>query len=76
MFSEGYRRFPKTNEVFRPLPKMSEEPSEHLTVFSSKNMKKLANLTANTKNHGQITVNTKPHSDLLLSVGILNQWKV
>ena len=74
--SEGYRRFPKTNEVFRPLPKMSEEPSEHLTVFSSKNMKKLANLTANTKNHGQITVNTKPHSDPLLSVGILNQWKV
>ena len=57
---------------------MSEEPSEHLTVFSSEtvNMKKFANLTANTKNHGQITVNTKPHSDPLLSVGILNQWKV
>ena len=30
-------------------------------------MKKLANLTANTKNHGQTTVNTKPHSDPLLS---------
>ena len=44
------------------MPKMSEEPSEHLTVFSSEtvNIKKLANLTANTENCGQITLNTKP----------------
>ena len=44
---------------------MSEEPSKHLTVFPSEtvNIKKLANLTANTKNYGQITLNTKPHSD-------------
>ena len=52
------------------MPKMSEEPSEHLTVFFSEtvNIKKLANLTANTKNCGQITtVNTKPHSDPLIS---------
>ena len=33
--SEGYRRFPKTNVDVRWLPKMSEEPSKHLTVFSS-----------------------------------------
>ena len=52
---EDYRRFPKTNEEVRPLPKMSEEPSKHLTVFSLEtvNIKKLANLTANTKNYGQ-----------------------
>ena len=38
-----------------------------LTVFSSGtvNIKKLANLTANTKNYGQITLNAKPHSDRL-----------
>ena len=62
---EGYRRFPKTNEEVRPLPKMSEEPSKHLTVFSLEtvNIEKLANLTAKTKNYGQITLNTKPHSD-------------
>ena len=36
-----------------------EKPSKHLTVFSSEtvNIKKLANLTANTKNYGQITLN-------------------
>ena len=47
--SEDCRRFRKTNEEVRPLPKMSEEPSKHLTVFSSEtvNIKKLANLTAN-----------------------------
>ena len=39
---ENCRRFPKTNEEVRPLPKMSEEPSE------TENIKKLANLTANT----------------------------
>ena len=41
--------------------------SEHLTVFSPEtvNIKKLANLTANTKNYRQITLNTKPHSDPL-----------
>ena len=55
---------------------MSEEPSEHLTVFSSETVSiiKLANLTANTKNHGQVTVNTKPYSDSL-SVGILNSME-
>ena len=44
---------------------MSKEPSEHLTVFPSEiaNLKKLANLTANTKNYEQITLNTKPHSN-------------
>ena len=49
------------------MPKMSEEPSKHLTVFSSEtvNIKKLTDLTANTKNYGQITLNAKPHSDPL-----------
>ena len=58
-------RFPKTNEEIRPLPTVSEEPSKHLTAFSSEtvNVEKLANLTANTRNYGQITLNTKPHSD-------------
>ena len=28
MIPEYCRRFPKTNEEVRPLPKMSEEPSE------------------------------------------------
>ena len=44
---------------------MSEEPSKHLTVFSSEtvNIKKFANLTSNTKTLAQITLNTKPHSD-------------
>ena len=44
---------------------MSQEPSERLTVFPSDiaNLKKLANLTANTKNYEQITLNTKPHSN-------------
>ena len=39
--------------------------SKHLTVFypETVNIKKLANLTANTKNYRQITLNTKPHSD-------------
>ena len=43
---------------------MSEEPSKHLTLFSYEtvNIKKLTNLTANTKDYGQITRNTKPHS--------------
>ena len=44
---------------------MSQEPSKHSTVFSSKtvNNKKLANLTANTEtNNGQKTLNTKRHS--------------
>ena len=27
------------------------------------NIKKMANLTTNTKSNGQITLNTKPHSD-------------
>ena len=60
-------RFPKTNEEVRPLPKMSEGSSKHLTLFSSEteNIKKLANLTANTKYYGQTTLNTKPHSDPL-----------
>ena len=59
----SYRRFPKTNEEVQPLLNISEEPSQHLTAFSSEtvNIKKLANLTANTKNYGQITPNIKPH---------------
>ena len=42
-----------------------EKPSKHLTVFypETVNNKKMANLTANTKNYRQITLNTKPHSD-------------
>ena len=49
---------------------MSEEPSKHLTLFSSEtvNIKELANLTANTKDYGQITRNTKPHSDPLIGL--------
>ena len=49
---------------------MSEEPPKHLTVFSSEtlNIKKLANLTANTKNYGQITLNPKPIQTLLFWV--------
>ena len=31
-----FRRFPKTNEEVRSLPKMSDEPSKHLTVFLRK----------------------------------------
>ena len=44
---------------------MSKEPSKQLTVFSSEtvNVKKLANLIANTKNYEQIKLNTRPHSD-------------
>ena len=44
--------FPKTSVEVRPLPKMSEESSKHLTVFFSEtvDIKKLANLTTNTKN--------------------------
>ena len=62
---EDCRRFPKTNEEVRPLPKMSEKPFTHLTVFSSEtvNIEKLVNLTENSENNGQITLNTKPHSD-------------
>ena len=42
-------------------------PNTFKTVFSPEtvNIKKLANLTANTKNYRQITLNTKPHSDPL-----------
>ena len=50
---------------------MSEEPSKHLTVISSEKVnrvKKLANLTANTKNYGQITLHTKRHWDPLTYV--------
>ena len=48
---------------------MSEEPSKHLTVFSSEtgNIKKLANLTANTEIYGQITLNTAPSHIYLLN---------
>ena len=51
--SEDCRSFTKTNEEVRPLPKMSKEPSKHLTVLSSEtaNIKKLANLKANTKHY-------------------------
>ena len=47
-----------------------EKPSKHLTVFSPEtvNIKKLANLTANTKTYRQITLNTKPHLDPLLTL--------
>ena len=67
---EDCRRFSKTNEEVRPLPKMSEEPSNHLTVFSSEtvNIKKLTNLIANTQYYGQITLNTNSHSDPCLHV--------
>ena len=51
--------FPKTSVEVRPLPKMSEESSKHLTV----DIKKLANLTTNTKNYGQTALNPKTHSD-------------
>ena len=58
------------------MPKMSEEPSKHLTVFSSEkvNIKKLANLTTNTKTLGQITLKTKPHSDPPYSVIDTIDW--
>ncbi len=41
-----------------------ENPAKHLLVFfpETVNIKKLANLTANSKNYGQITLNSKPHS--------------
>ena len=41
--SEDCRRFPKTIEEIRPLPKIPEEPPKHLTVFSSQtvNIKKI-----------------------------------
>ena len=42
---EDQRRFSKTNEEVRPLPKMSKEPSKDLTVLSSE--------TANIKKIGQ-----------------------
>ena len=80
-----FRRFPKATDDsrrltkrVRPLPKMSEEPSKHLTVFPSEtvNIKKLANLTANTKNYGQITPNIKPHSDPLNSVHVGGRGRV
>ena len=47
--------------------------SKHSTVFSPETVtiKKLANLTANTKNYGQITLNTKPHSDPQVGIGFL-----
>ena len=62
--------FPKTSVEVRPLPKMSEESSKHLTVFFSEtvDIKKLANLTTNTKNYGQTELNPKPHSDPLTRV--------
>ena len=65
--SKDCRSFLNTNEQVRPLPEMSKEPSKHLTVLSSEtvNVKKLANVTANTKNYGQTTLNTTPHSDPL-----------
>ena len=68
--SEDCRRSSKTNEEVRPLPKTSEEPSKDLTVISSEtvNIKKLANLIANTKHYGQITLNTNSHSDPRLHV--------
>ena len=55
---------------------MSEEPSKHLTVFSSEtvNIKKLANLTTKTETLGQITLNTKPHSDPPYSVIDTVDW--
>ena len=64
------RRFPKTNEKVQPLSKMSEESFKHLAVFypETVNIKKLANLTANTTNDGQIILNTKPLSDPLKCV--------
>ncbi len=43
-----------------------EKPSKHL------NIKKLTNLTANTKNYGQITLNTKSHTDPLCTIVLLD----
>ena len=66
---EGYRRFPKTVEDFRRLTKRSDPcrrcPKNPPNISGTVNVKKLANLTGNTKNCGQITLNTKPHSDPL-----------
>ena len=49
---------------------MSKEPTQQLTVFSLETVKikKLTNLTANSKNYWQITLNTKPHSDPLIPI--------
>ena len=67
---EDGRIFPKTSVEVQPLPKMSEESSKHLTVFFSEtvDIKKLANLTTNTKNYGQTALNPKTHSDPLTRV--------
>ena len=63
--SEGNRRGIKIAEdrpkiVRRTLRKLSPETKNPPETV---NIKKLANLTANTKNYGQITLNTTPHSD-------------
>ena len=63
--SEGYQRGIKIAEdrpkiVRRTLRKLSPETKN---TPETVNIKKLANLTANTKNYGQITLNTKPYSD-------------
>ena len=67
--SEGYRRFPKTVEDFRRLTKRSDHfrrcpknPSNTQQYFlrETVKIKKMAHLTAITKNYAQ-----KPHSDPL-----------
>ena len=68
---EGYRR--SRSEHCRSCPK--NPPNTYfITVFSSEtvNIKKLANLTANTKikSYWQIALNTKPHSHLLDCIGV------
>ena len=64
--SEGYRRFPKTVEDFWRLTKRSyhcrrcpKNPpnTQQYFLWERVNIKKLANLTANTKNYAQITLN-------------------
>ena len=76
--SEGNRRGIKIAEdrpkiVRRTLRKLSPETKNPPETV---NIKKLANLTANTKNYGQITPNIKPHSDPLNSVHVGGRGRV
>ena len=69
---EGYRR--SRFDHCRSCPK--NPPNTYfITVFSSEtvNIKKLANLTANTKNYWQVALNTKPHLHLLDCIGIATE---
>ena len=64
-FITDFRRVDKTEFTMLkayagPYGIFHKKSSKHLTVFSLQtvNIKKMANLTANTKNYGQITLNT------------------